>query len=172
MHYFRSFMVMIFIFGKCYSQDVSDLYSFKIDSIKLQTFSSTKVIAYKFHGVSFLFDFNEFRQEFVRLSKSDYHVSTAKEALKKIDNEITKSDTAHFDQATFDKVNWVPLETFLCIQMTNGKCLIIDSKNTIHPLIIRVHGEMKNDRYFIWGGWRYYLPQISKSFLECTEWEN
>jgi hypothetical protein len=157
MHYLRFFIALTLIFGKCYSQDVHDLYSFRIDSIKLQSFTSKKVIVYKYHDVFFLFDFNEFRQEFIKLSKGDYHTSTAKAALSKINNEIQKEDTAHFDQATFDKVSWVPLETFLCAHMTDGKCLLIDSKNMIHHLIIRVYGIMKNHRYIVWTGWRYYL---------------
>jgi hypothetical protein len=168
----RSFILLIFIFGKCYSRDVKDLYSFKIDSIKLHSFTSKKVIIYKYHDISILFDFNEFKQEFVRLSNRDYNISIVKAALTKINNEISKGDTAHFDQATFDKINWIPLETFLCTQMTEGKCLITDSNNRTHHLIIRVYGIMKNDRYIIWTGWRFYLPQISKWFLECTESES
>ena len=129
-------------------------------------------MAYKYHDVTFLLDFNEFRQELVKLSKGDYHVSLAKIVLAKINTEIEKSDTAHFDQATFDKINWAPLETFLCYHITDGKCLILDSGNVLRNLIIRVYGIMKNDRYIMWTGRRYYLPNISKWFLECTETES
>jgi len=130
------------------------------------------VLVYKYHDVSFLFDFYQFQKELERLSKGQYHASAAKEALLKANQEAATSDTAHFDQLTFDKISWVPLETFICSQMEGRKCLIVDGANNIFRSIIRVHGQLKGERYFVWGGRRYHLPGVSKWFLECTEWES
>lgn len=172
MHLIRILILLLLFGNECFSQDVSNLHSFRMDTIQLDKFASKKVMSLKYHSVSFLLDFAEFRQELQRLSTGHYHDEAIKQLLVKVDGEIAKGDTAHFDQATFDKISWVPFESFLCNQMQELKLLIIDANNRVQPSIIRVHGIMKGERYLVWGGWRYYLPLTSKCFLECTEWES
>jgi hypothetical protein len=168
----RTIILLLLLCSKCFSQDTSRLHFVSIDTIKLEGFTSDKVLVYKYHSVSFLFDFYQFQKELESLSKGQYHASVAKEALLKASQEIEHGDTAHFDQSTFDNISWVPLENFICSQLEQRKCLIVDGTNNIIRSIIRVHGQLKGERYFVWGGRRYHLPGVSKWFLECTEWES
>lgn len=162
----------ILLWGRCLSQDTTGLAFSSIDTIQLEIFASKKVVVYKYHQVSFLLDYSLVHAELIKLSKESYWVSTVKEQLAKVTVEIQKGDTAYLDQQTFDKINWVPFDNFLCNQLEIRNCLIMDIENKIYKSIIRIDGVRKSGKYFAWGGFLYFLPGDKNFFKECTKWES
>lgn len=155
-----------------YAQQKKDAIIISTDTVYFQSSLSAKWVAYQYRKVVLLVEFASFREELTRLSNSQYHIGAVKAALKKIDREIAVKDTACFDQAEFDQLNWVPLEWFVCNQLSAGKCKIVDEKQMIHDRIIRQHVILYYNGRIGWTGWRYYLPEADEWFYQCTESES
>lgn len=151
--------------------DATGLLIVSTDTIELGQPASKKIVAYKSHAVVFLLDFAIIYNELIRQSKNSYHTSLAKELLRKISKEIQNSDTAYIDQQILYNVNWDPFEYIVCDQLESKRCLIRDSENHIHHIIIKKYG-LRGQRFIMWSGWLFFIPGNKIPFKECTRTES
>lgn len=152
--------------------DTSGITVLRVDSIQMTQLTATKVVAYEYHETTFLFDYKAVHQQLSTLIKQPYHTGAVKASLQKIEREINNSDTAYLSQATFDQLHWVPFDWFICDQLSSRSCLVKNSKNTLQPLVIKTHVMQWYNGRIGWTGWRYYFPEMTKHFFECTESES
>ena len=84
---------MLLLLGNtCFSQDVSDLHSFRTDTIQLDKFTSKKVMSLKYQGVTFVLDFAAFRKELQWLSTGHFHNEIIKQLILKVDKILIKQN--------------------------------------------------------------------------------
>lgn len=172
----HSFLIVLFVliqlcfFTEVKSQDKSPVEKYQTDTLKLTEKRFTKTVAYQYHFIVFYVDYTSFKQVVIdRLNGyQPYRKSTYEATLKKLNSDITKSDTIYLSQSTFDSVEVIPFDRYLVQQIEANNCVIKDLNNNIHREIIRV----KETKYFkpgIWGGRTYYLKGDKKYFIQLTD---
>ena len=163
-------------------QDIP-LDKFTIDTIHLKDFKAEKIVAYKYHTVTFYVDYDDCRKVFSDVAdrynsdrdpdpKSDREKRrrVLNSTLKFLVSQAKKSDTVYLSQAIFDPYDLAPLQNFLPDQIEKGNCVIKDERNNIHLIIIRQKGSWQRGPLSGWGGRRYFIPGQEKYFISGTDW--
>ena len=166
-----SFILFLFCFvTQAKSQDTSLIDKYQADTLRITEKAFPKTVAYKYHSIIFYVDFFSFKQVVVDRLKGyqPYRKSTYEATLKKLNSDITKSDTVYLTQSTFDSVEIIPFDRYLIQQIENNNCVIKDLNDGILTEIIRVK-ETKYYRPGIRGGRTYYIKGDKKYFIQLTD---
>ena len=170
----RKIILGLFALQSCiigHAQDTSGLTLIRYDTLQL-SLTAPKVLAYKTRHVIFLMDFPKAKQLLSVQAKYGLLKELAKHQLENVEKQIKKSDTAFLDDTVFTKWMWVPFNQLLCELLNTKSCIIEDLHGNMYNTIIRMHGDMWGGNYFVWSGWRYFLPKQFEYFFECTESES
>ncbi|MGG9961153.1 hypothetical protein [Ferruginibacter sp. SUN106] len=163
-------LIQFCFFTQVKSQDASQIDRYQSDTLRLFEKTFTKTVAYQYHSIVFYVDYVSFKQVVVDRLKGyqPYRKSTYEATLKKLNSDITKSDTVYLTQNTFDSVEIIPFDRYLIEQIETNNCVVKDLNNNTQTEIIRV----KETRYYrpgIWGGRTYYIKGDKNFFIQLTD---
>jgi hypothetical protein len=184
-------IIMVFIFLKAASQEpVYETYT--VDTVYLKEIKFKKVVAYNINTVTFLVNYNDYRNSLYSLWKTYYRgMKNKKKELsggrsvnpdyesgwRTVDSvytilkeEARTQDTIFLSQKIFDRAGIGAMNNFFSDLIESGQCAILDENNKRHYLIIRHEGAKKTGTSAGLGGRAYLLPGDNKYFIAALDW--
>ena len=169
----------------CFKHSGQEVKVHQLDTIAINLLSSKKVVAYKFHNLTFYTDIDSFTKGCQRLYNDLQHYDkstrkkgqrVAKAVMNDIQSQTLNADTAFLDAKVFESLQrtsdydqpWAIVH-LLASQIDCGKCYILRTDGT--PVLKVIRQKIAHSAGWLeFDGGRRYISEMGDVLIQVQDW--